>query len=231
MSTNHSEQRAEERALEIMRKELAAERMPDLPWDSMERDLMARLDEAPMTSHPKSLDARVDDLPVSSVRNPRTQFVRIGFVVMAAAACFALFWMSPLHSGKPVVITTASPSVAAPDPSNFPDPLVSPQKPVPAVEPPATSAEVAPPEPPPRVIGAKDVRAAFSSCVALDKRYAGAAASKLKGEKLMVFLEKDGNIKTIRFDSPVEQQVMHCVFDKLRSGKFVKTKGPVTIKF
>lgn len=230
MSRHQVEERASERALEVMRKELAAERLPDLPWDSMERDLMARLDEEPMTSHPKSLEAHVDDVPASYVRNPRSQFVRIGFVVMAAAACFALFWMSPLHSGKRVVISNASPSVATPETSNFHDPMVAPQKPTP-VQAPVTSAETPAPEPPTHTIAAKDVKAAFSTCVALDKRYAGPAAAKLKGEKLMVFLEKDGGIATIRFDSPVEQQVMHCVFDKLRSGKFVGTKGPVTVQF
>jgi hypothetical protein len=47
--------RAEERALEAMRKELASQRVPELPWDDMERELLAKLDEAPMTSQPRSL--------------------------------------------------------------------------------------------------------------------------------------------------------------------------------
>jgi hypothetical protein len=197
MSTNSSE----ERALEVMRKELASERVPDLPWDDMERSLMARLDEAPMTSQPRSLDARVDDVPASSVRHPRMQFVRVGVVVFAAAAAFALFWISPLHSGKPIVISTATPSVSA-------------------------AAEV-----PPRTITANDAKAAFMTCVATDKRYGNDPAEKLKGEKLVVFLESDGRVATIRFDSPVEHSVMPCVFEALRPGRFVGTTNPVTIQF
>jgi len=116
MSEHQSRERAEERALEVMRKNLASERMPDLPWDKMERELMARLDEAPMTSQPRSLDARVDDVPVSYMRKPRMQFVHVGFVVLAAAAAFALFWLSPLSSGQSIVMSTAKPSVATGSP-------------------------------------------------------------------------------------------------------------------
>lgn len=224
-----SNHRSEERALEVVRKELAAERVPDLPWDKMERELMARLDDAPMTAQPRSLDARVDDVPVLSLRHPRAQFVRVGFVVLAAAAVFALFWMSPLSSGKVIVISTATPSVVAPATSNAPAARVSPQipsvktAPAPQLQP-SVSAEA-----PTRTITSADVRKSFSKCVVLDKRYRTPA--KLKGEKLEVFLEKDGRIATIRFDSPLEPTVMQCVFEALRPGRFAKTKSPVTIQF
>ncbi len=224
-------QRSEERALEVMRKQLASEPVPDLPWDKMERELMARLDEAPMTSQPRSLDARVDDVPVLSMHNPRAQFVRVGFVVFAAAAAFALVWMSPINSGKVVVISTATPSVAAPASSNAPVDRVSPEvptekaAPVPQVQPSAAH------EVPTHKISAVDVRKSFTTCVALDKRYGTTAKPKLKGEKLEVFLEKDGRIATIRFDSPLEPSVMQCVFEALRPGRFVGTTSPVTIQF
>lgn len=225
MSTNGSE----ERALEVMRKELASERVPELPWDDMERALMARLDEAPMTSQPRSLDARVDDVPIASVRNPRLQFVRVGFVAFAAAAAFALFWISPLHSGRPIVISTATPSVAVPATANVEQ--VSPKKtaakPIEVPQSPASASM----EAPPRTINAKDVKSAFMTCVAQDKHYGKAPAKKLKGEKLVVFLEPDGGIATIRFDSPLEPTVMQCVFEALRSGRFVGTTSPVTIQF
>jgi hypothetical protein len=226
-----SNHRSEERALEVMRKQLASEPVPDLPWNDMERDLMARLDDAPMTSQPRSLDAQIDDVPVFSSRNPRAQFVRVGFVVFAAAAAFALVWMSPLNTGKVVVISTATPSVAAPATSNAPVDRVSPEIPsantaaVPQI-PPSASAEALT-----RTIKSADVRKAFTKCVVLDKRYGTVAKPKLKGEKLQVFLEKDGSIATIRFDSPLEPTVMQCVFAALRSGRFVKTKSPVTIQF
>lgn len=227
MSTN----RSEERALEVMRKELASERVPDLPWDDMERALMARLDEAPMTSQPRSLDARVDDVPVSSVRNPRLQFVRVGFVVFAAAAAFALFWISPLHSGKPIVISTATPSVAVPASTNASTERVSPKVPATTPAPIPQSPASASADAPTRTITASDAKSAFLTCVALDKRYGKTPATKLKGEKLVIFLEPDGRIATIRFDSPLEPTVMQCVFDALRSGKFVGTTSPVTIHF
>lgn len=225
-----SNQRSEERALEVMRKQLASERTPDLPWDDMERELMARLDDAPMTSQPRSLDAHVDDVPVLSTRHTRAQFVRVGFVVFAAAAAFALVWISPINSGKVVVISTATPSVAAPAVPNVPD-RVSPEIPSghSTSEPllsPSAAAEV-----PTRTITAVDVRKSFTTCVALDKRYGTVAKPKLKGEKLEVFLEKDGRIATIRFDSPLEPTVMQCVFEALRQGRFVGTKSPVTIQF
>ena len=226
-----SANRSEERALEVMRKELASERMPELPWNDMERELMARLDDAPMTAQPRSLDARVDDLPALSTRNPRAQFVRVGFVVFAAAAAFALFWMSPLHSGKPIVISTATPSVAAPASSNAPVARVSPEinRANSASAPqPQTSASA---EAPTHTITSADVRASFRTCVPLDKRYGSVAKPKLKGEKLVVFLEKDGRIATIRFDSPLKPTVMECVFDALRSGRFVGTTSPFTIQF
>jgi len=225
MSTHQSE----ERALEFMRKELASERVPDLPWNDMERELMARLDDAPMTSHPRSLDARIDDVPVLSARNPRAQFVRVGFVVLAAAAAFALFWMSPLHSGKPIVISTAKPSVAAPASSHapvaHPSPKLSSTNSAPALP---TSASAAVPM---RTITPNYVKSSFTRCVTLDKRYATSPAAKLKGEKLTVFLEPDGRIATIRFDAPLEATVMQCVFDALRAGRFVGTTGPITIPF
>jgi hypothetical protein len=103
--------RAEERALETMREELASQRVPDLPWDDMERELLAKLDEAPMTSQPRSLDAPVVDVPAASVRNPRTQFARIGFLGLAAAASFGLFWIAVSRTRGPVVVSTASPPV------------------------------------------------------------------------------------------------------------------------
>jgi hypothetical protein len=220
MSTN----RSEERALEVMRNALVSERVPDLPWNDMERELMARLDDAPMTSHPRSLDARVDDVPVLSTRNPRARFVRVGMVAFAAAAGFALFWISPLHSGRLIVISTATPSVAAPASSNAPVERVSSEIQDPNRVPVADELLT-------RTITSTDVRASFSSCVALDKRYGSASAPKLKGEKLEVFLEEDGRIATIRFDSPLEPSVMECVFDALRSGRFVGTTSPVTIQF
>jgi hypothetical protein len=226
-----SNNRSEERALEVMRKQLASERTPDLPWDDMERELMARLDDAPMTSQPRSLDARIDDLPVLSTRNPRAQFVRVGFVVFAAAAAFALFWMSPIHSGKVVVISTATPSVAAPGTSNASGDRVSPETPsATTVSSPSPRASASA-EGPTHTITSADVRKSFSKCVALDKRYGTASKPKLKGETLEVFLEKDGKIATIRFDSPLEPTVMQCVFEALRSGRFVDTKSPVTIQF
>lgn len=226
-----SNHQSEERALEVMRKELAAQNGPELPWDKMERELMARLDDAPMTSQPRSLDARVDDVPVSSIRAHRFPFVHVGFVAFAAAAAFALFWMSPLHSGKPIVISSATPPVAVPASSaNFAEP-VQPKTPVtnpPAVPAPSSSAAA---EPPPRTIQAKDVKAAFLGCVSLDKQYAKNPAAKLKGEKLEVFLEPDGRVATIRFDSPLDANVMQCVFSELGSARFVKTTKPVTIQF
>lgn len=226
-----STQQSEERALEIMRKELASERMPDLPWDKMERELMARLDDAPMTSHPKSLDARVDDVPVLSVRNPRKQFVQVSFVVFAAAAAFALFWFSPLHSGKQVVISSAKPPVVAPA---SPNTQVEPQtaktpatNPAPAPQPVvSSSADVAPWN-----LAQSDVKSAFSMCVKMDKNYRTNTAAKLKKEKLTVYLQKDGKIATIGFDSPLEPQVMQCVFETLRGGKFVGATKPFTIQF
>jgi hypothetical protein len=224
-----STQNSEERALEIMRKELASERMPDLPWAKMERELMARLDDAPMTAHPKSLDARVDDVPISSVLNPRKQFVQVSFVVFAAAAAFALFWFSPLHSGKRVAISTASPSVGAPASSYAPIEPTTPNAPETNPAPKATvppSADV-----PPWNLAQSDVKSAFSMCVKMDKNYRTNIATKLKGEKLTVYLEKDGKIATIRFDSPLEPQVMQCVFETLRGGKFVGATKPFTIQF
>lgn len=218
-----STDRSEERALEVMRKELASEPVPDLPWADMERSLLARLDEPPMTSHPRSLDAHVDDVPVSSLRFVRMPFVRIGYVALAAAAAFALFWFSPLHSGKPLVISQASSSSPVPatpqvSADGLPPKVPAPQSPAPA------STEAAP-----LTITPKIVRASFSSCIARDKRYGSAA--KLKGEKLVVFLEPDGRISTIRFDSPIDRSVMECVFEDLRSGRFVGTTSPVTIQF
>jgi hypothetical protein len=224
-----STQQSEDRALEIMRKELASERMPDLPWDKMERELMARLDDAPMTSQPKSLDARVDDVPVSSVRHPRKQFVQVSFVVFAAAAAFALFWFSPLHSGKRVVISTASPSVVTPASSYAPDEHLTPKAPETNVAPQpvlSSSADVAPWN-----LAQSDVKSAFSMCVKMDKNYRTNTAAKLKKEKLTVYLEKDGKIATIRFDSPLEPQVMQCVFETLRGGRFVGATKPFTIQF
>ena len=222
-----STHRSEERALEVMRKQLASERTPDLPWDKMERELMARLDDAPMTAQPRSLDASVDDIPMLSTRHPRAQFVRVGFVVFAAAAAFALVWISPINSGKVVVISTATPSVAAPAVSNAPA-RVSPE--IPSTSQPLPHSSVAA-EVPTRKITAADVRKSFTTCVALDKRYGTPSKPKLKGEKLQVFLEKDGRIATIRFDSPLEPSVMQCVFEAIRQGRFVKTKSPITIQF
>jgi hypothetical protein len=129
------------------------------------------------------------------------------------------------------VISTATPSVAAPASSNAPVDRVSPAIPsaktipVPQV-PPSVSAEA-----PTRTITSADVRKSFTKCVVLDKRYGTLSKPKLKGEKLEVFLEKDGRIATIRFDSPLQPTVMQCVFEALRPGRFVKTKSPVTIQF
>lgn len=226
-----STQQSEERALEIMRKELASERLPELPWDDMERELMARLDDAPITSLPRSLDARVDDVPNSYVRDPRSQFVRISFVVLAAAACFALFWFSPLRSGESVVISTATPSVAPASPS-IDASQVSPEVP------PANAANISPQpapsatvEAPTRTITADDVKLAFFKCVEQDKRYGKNAAAKLKGEKLTIFLEPDGRIASVGFEPAIEQNVMACFRTDLRSGRFVGATQPVTIRF
>lgn len=224
-----STDQAEERALEVMRKELASERMPDLPWDDMERELMARIDDAPMTSQPRSLDARIEDVPVSSVRDPRTRFVQISFAVLAAAAVFALFWMSPLHSGKPIVIKTATPSDPAPASSPEVDPTTPESS---TTNAPAPQLPTAPStDGPTRTITSKDVTSAFKSCIAQDKHYGTAFAAKLKGEKLTVFLKSDGRIDTIRFDSPLEPKTMPCVFDKLRTGRFAKPTGTLKIRF
>lgn len=225
MSTPQSE----DRALEIMRKELASERMPDLPWDKMERELMARLDDAPLTTIPKSLEAHVDDVPVSSIRNPRKQFVQVSFVVFAAAAAFALFWISPFHSTDRGTPKVASSSVVAPGTSYAPDEHVAPKAPETNVVPQpvvSSSADVAPWN-----LAQSDVKSAFSMCVKMDKNYRTNTAAKLKKEKLTVYLEKDGKIATIRFDSPLEPQVMQCVFETLRGGKFVGATKPFTIQF
>jgi hypothetical protein len=80
-------------------------------------------------------------------------------------------------------------------------------------------------------ITSAEVRRTFSKCVVRDKRYSSAGAPKLKGERLEVFLEPDGRIATIRFDSPLEPTVMECVFAALRSGRFVGRKNPIILKF
>jgi hypothetical protein len=185
---------AEERALETMRKELASQRVPDLPWDDMERELLAKLDEAPMTSHPRSLDAPVVDVPVASVRNPRTQFARIGFLGLAAAASFGLFWMAASRTRGPIVVSTASPRDM-------------------------------------RTLTMNDVKSALSECVSLDKPHEGSATRPAEDRKLTVLLEADGHVSTIRFEPPLGASVEKCVFESLRSGRFVQATGSVTVQF
>jgi hypothetical protein len=226
MSTHESE----ERALEVMRKELASERPPELPWDQMERDLMARLDDAPITSLPRSLDAHVDDVPNSYVRDQRAQFVRIGFVVLAAAASFAIFWFSPLHSGKSMVISTASSPVATESP-HVAAPPVFPEVPTAnTVQAPQPLPSVAV-EPPTRTMTADDAKAAFLKCLELDKHYGKAAADKLEGEKLTVFLGPDGRMTSIGFAPATDSKAMACFRDDLRAGKFVGATKSITIQF
>ncbi len=226
-----STQESEERALEVMRKELASERMPELPWDDMERDLMARLDDAPMTSLPRSLDARVDDVPNSYVPDVRSQFVRVSFVVLAAAACFALVWFSPLMRGPSAANSAATPPVEAPVSTEAPTTLVSPDVPKTDNAPKPQPSPAITVEAPLRTLTADDVKKAFLKCVELDKHYGKAAAAKLKGAKLTVFLEPDGRVARIGFDPAIDVKAMECFREDWRSGKFVGKTNPVTIRF
>lgn len=221
---------SEERALEAMRKELATERVPDLPWDDMERELLAKLEEAPMTSHPRSLDARVDDVPVASVRSPRPQFARLSFVVLAAAASFGLFWMAVSRNRGPIVISTASPSVTAPAASISSAPSVSQEIPSPAPMP-VEHKESEPAPTPPRALTTNDVRAALSVCVPSNKPNSPTGARPAKNRTLNIQLAADGRISKIRFEPVLGASVNQCVLDSLRSGRFVGKTGSITIQF
>lgn len=155
-----STSRSEERALEVMRKELAAEPVPELPWNKMERELLARLDEPPMTSHPRSLDARIDDVPVPSVRHlPQRRFARAGAFVLALAAAWTLFWISPLRRGESIVVSTASPGGS--------------------VSPPALAT---PTEGPSRELTVGSVEAALSKCRSGDKPSKGKLTISLEAD-------------------------------------------------
>lgn len=220
----------EERALEVMRKELASQRVPDLPWNDMERDLLARLDEAPMTSHPRSLDARVDDVPVTSVRNPRSQFFRVSFLVAAAAASFALTWMVVSRDRQPIVISTASPSVTAPALSSMSVPPVSQE--IPSAKPtPAEQKDSVVVPAPMRTLTMNDVKSALSACVHSDKPNASSGARVAKNRSLNIVLAADGRVSKIRFEPVLGASVNQCVLDSLRSGKFVGRTGPITVQF
>ena len=155
-----STSRSEERALEVMRKELAAEPVPELPWNKMERELLARLDEPPMTSHPRSLDARIDDVPVPSVRHlPQRRFARAGAFVLALAAAWTLFWISPLRRGESIVVSTASPGGS--------------------VSPPALATPI---EGPSRELTVGSVKAALSKCRSGDKPSKGKLTISLEAD-------------------------------------------------
>lgn len=79
MSTNEPE----ERALEVMRKELAAEETPSLPWDAMERELLAKLERQEADRPAPRRDARA----------------RIGIALAAAAAVALAVGFSSRNGG------------------------------------------------------------------------------------------------------------------------------------
>ena len=48
---------------------------------------------------------------------------------------------------------------------------------------------------------------------------------------VIVSLDEEGAVSSVRFDPPLEPPFMRCVFDALRPGKFVGTTGPVSVPF